>query len=705
MKADKTLEIKSAIITLQHLDDDTLVVMDKSGSLRCLDLAEYKTISGFKSNVSQERSWGNHISVSSTGLYSACVIPHSNKAAVYNVKKKKLIYTTSDHKGDLESVCVDDNNHYFVTGGTDGRTFVYNLETGKRVYSFPPHADYITSLAVNNIWIVSASYDKSISVLNLATMKTPTRLYGHNAVVVQMKLLKNMKMISADKSGNIILWNLKTSELLHRLPKLNDDITCLSVSADERFLYVGTKLGSVSLYSLENFTRLKRVFLKELSKVTSLCILDERNQIVVGTKSGRLSFYSLIPDEKSLVTQLKNKEYLDLYKAAEQNPLLLYSAVFIKLESLWKSAFAKANKMLELDQKSNAEVILEPFKNVKEKSTLIQNLFLDYKEFNKFKLYVHDKKYSLAYPMSLQYKHFKDSSPYKVMENEWHVQFNKAKIYIMEKEGEEKVRSLLRYFKGISSKSVLIQDLFKQRTAYMLFKKKLAQKDYIALFNLLDKCPFIKEFDEYHQLLEYADTLYIKAQQALDKKEYAKVLAFLSVLLAFPDFKDDAKEMSENVKVMEKFSQAFEEKDLAQMYNMIGESPFLMELQEAKSLEDNWQHHLLLAEKFASKSDVVNVIASLEDFFEIKAKFLNIAIVVQQAYLSQLYRALLAKKSKLVLENAIKQYSNFFGVDEDLESFVEKFKEQEGSGIELANLQKGDINLFKPFMIIPDIVT
>ncbi|PHR58870.1 MAG: hypothetical protein COA44_01630 [Arcobacter sp.] len=704
MKADKSLEIKSAIITLKQLDNGNLIIMDKNGILRCLDLKIFKTISGFKSNISQERSWGNHMSVSGSGLYAACVIPHSNKAAVYNVAKKKLLYKTSEHKGDIESICIDDNNHYLITGGTDGRTFVYNLETSRLVYSFPPHADYITSLAVNNIWIVSASYDKSISVLNLTNMKTPTRLNGHRSVVVQMRLLKNMQMISADKNGNILLWNLKTSKLLHKFPKLNEDITCLSVSEDERFLFVGTKFGSVSLYSLDTISLLKRVLLKETSKVTSLCVLDKSNQIAVGTKSGRLSFYSLIPNEMLLISQLKNKEYLSLYKASEENPLLLYSPVFIKLETLWKSVLTKAGKMLELNQEANARVVLEPFIHVKEKSSLIKNLFLDYKEFNKFKTYINDKKYFLAYPMSLQYKHFQDTIPYKMMENEWHVQFNKAKIYIMDKEGDEKARSLLSDFKGISSKSVLIQELFKQRTAYMLFKKKLAQKDYISLFMLLNKCPFIKEFDEYYQLLEYADKLYIKAQQALDKKKYTQVLGFLSILLAFPDFKEDAKEMIAHAKVMEKFTHAFDEKDLSHMYELIGESPFLMELDEAKALEDDWQNHLLLAEKFASKGDIVSVIASLEDFFKIKAKYLSIALVLQQAYLSQLYRALASKKSKAILENAIKQYLVFFGKDELFEDFVEKFKKQENSNIELLNLQKGDINLFKPFMIIPDIV-
>jgi len=704
MQATKTIPLQSAIVTLKKLSNNNLIVMDKNGDLRCLDTRSFKTLSGFKTKVKQERSWGNHMSVCASGKYAACVVPHSNKAAVYDVAKKKLLYTTSGHKGDLESVCVDDNNHYIVTGGTDGKTNVHNLETNRIVYTFPPRADYISAIDINSVWVVSSAYDKTISVLNLSTMQTPTLLRGHKAVVVQMKLLSNMRMISADVEGNIFLWNLKTSERIQRFQKCNDDITCLSVSEDERFLFVGTKLGSVDLYEIVTARLLKHNYIKESTKVCSLCVLDNKSEIAVGLKSGELKFYALIPNEESLLKRLKAKEYFGIYEEAEANPLLHYSPVYIQLEIIWKSVFEKANKMLELNQSSNAQVILEPFKKVPSKTQLIQSLFSDYKVFNKFKVYVKDKKYFLAYPLAQQKPQFKQTAAYALMENEWHVQFNKAKVCILEKEGEEKVRKLLQDFKGISEKSVLMQELFKQRTAYMLFRKKLAQKDYVSIFSLLQKCPFIKEFDEYNKLNEYADTTYIKAQKALDKKEYAKVVEYASILLHFPDFKEDADAMLANAKVLKKFLFAYEEGDVSSMYSMMGENPFLIELPEAKALEEDWSEHLILAEKFAAKADVVNVIASLEDFFEIKAKYLPIALVMQQVYLAQMYRAVRSSKAVPIVKNSIKQYLVFFGEDDFIEAFVEHFCKHHKEKFDISRLQKGNINMFRPFMIIPNIV-
>ena len=101
MHALKSLELKSAIITLKNLENNNLVVMGQDGSIRCLGTSSYKTLSGFKTNVKQERSWGNHMSVGASGKYAACVVPNSAKAAVYDLAGKKFLYATSGHKGDL----------------------------------------------------------------------------------------------------------------------------------------------------------------------------------------------------------------------------------------------------------------------------------------------------------------------------------------------------------------------------------------------------------------------------------------------------------------------------------------------------------------------------------------------------------------------------------------------------------------------------
>jgi hypothetical protein len=290
------------------------------------------------------------------------------------------------------------------------------------------------------------------------------------------------------------------------------------------------------------------------------------------------------------------------------------------------------------------------------------------------------------------------------MEQEWHVSFNKAKALVKNKDGDEKVKKILANFKGISSKSMLIQQLFEQRTAYTLFRKKLAQKDFLALSALILKCPFVKEFDEYNMLMEYSDNLFIKAQKAMDEKFYDKAVKYATELLSFVDLKEDAQALIEEASVLETFEVAFDNDDMNTMYKMLSEYPYLSERSEAQALESDWKYHLVLAQKYAAKADVINAVESLEDFFDIKSKQQSISVVMQEAYIMQIQRALRAEKPMLVIENAIKQYVLYFGVNDHIEHFYEKFIEKYETSLELRRLAKGDASQFRPTMIIEDIV-
>jgi len=704
MQAFKIININSAIITLKSLSQNRLGLMSQDGSVRVLETTNYKTVEGFKTGVKQTRTWGNHLSLSSSGKYAAVIVPNSNKSTIYSVEKRKLLYSTSRHQGDVESICIDDENHYFVSGGTDGKTYVWNLQTAKMFYSFPPRSDYITALDVDKQHVVSACYDKSISVLNLSNMKTPILLKSHSSVIVQLKLLDKFQLVSAEKDGYVALWDLKKSKLVHKFKKINDEITCFSVSSDNKFLFVATKLGYVNLYDIKKLKLIKSKYVKLHEKITSIALIKDNLELILGTKSGKINFFSLMLDAKKLEEVKEVNSYQKIYKEFEDNPILTYSSLYKEQEEIWNTTLEKARVLLEVDHTDKAIDLLEPYMQVKHKSSIIQKLLKDYEEFTKFKTYVKQRRYSLAYPLAIRYEAFQKSKYFKRMEDEWKLSFNKSKLIIMQKDGEQKVKAILSDFKGISSKSQLIQQLFQERTALSLFKKKLIQKDYKALFSLADKCPFIKELDEYEKLIEYGDSLYIKSQQYLSQKKYDLAIKYANELKNFKDFEEEALEMIEETSVVSEFMKAFSNENIPLMYELISKYPYLIHEKEAKALENNWNEHLILAQKYASKADIVHVVAVLEDFFEIESKYLSISLLMQEAYIAQMSRALRAGASDIVLEKAIKKYVLFFGINDHIEVFNELFFKKSNSKVELENLKQGQSERFKPSMIIMDIL-
>jgi hypothetical protein len=115
--------------------------------------------------------------------------------------------------------------------------------------------------------------------------------------------------------------------------------------------------------------------------------------------------------------------------------------------------------------------------------------------------------------MSKQYEIFQESEAYKKMEKRWKMVFMKAQELILSKNGEDQAKQLLAPYRGISEKSILIGQLFAERNMYVYFKKLIAQKEFVKMFELVKNHSFLTEFSEYQSVLDYADKIYFKAQE------------------------------------------------------------------------------------------------------------------------------------------------------------------------------------------------
>ena len=85
----------------------------------------------------------------------------------------------------------------------------------------PPHTDFVTSIAFNDSgqWIATGSFDRTINLLNLSSMKQPMKLIGHGSVIVSMLFLPEIRLLSAEKDGGLIVWDIRTGRVLKRSDK------------------------------------------------------------------------------------------------------------------------------------------------------------------------------------------------------------------------------------------------------------------------------------------------------------------------------------------------------------------------------------------------------------------------------------------------------------------------------------------------------
>lgn len=705
MEVLKLFNIKQPILLLKKLSSGDLGIIDAQNSLRILSVSNYALIGGFKTNIVHERLIGSHVDVSLNGEYSISTVPGTSQAALFSIAKKSLICKLGRHKGEVESVGIDPNSRYCITGGQDGKAFVWVLKTARLAFTMPPHADFITTIAFNENgqWIATGSYDKTIHVLNLGTMKQPLKFRGHGSAVVKIIFLPEARLLSADREGGLIVWDIRTAKLIKRLEKMNDDVNTMSISEEGRFVCIGTRLGYVALYDMERLEPVSQRYIKENEPVTSLAFLQNPHRLAVGTAEGNVRIYSLFGNEQEYLNLLRERQYKAFYTALELNPMLQFSKAYDAAERLWSDTVGRARAFLENNERDKAKSLFEPFSGIPKKNALITQILRDYDKFAQFKTNVEEERFGLAYSLASQHPVFKDSQLYLSMEDRWQKAFAKAQELIMLPNGEEQARSVLAPYRGITSKTPLIQQLFNERRMYEYFKKVIMQRDYAKFFDLVKRHSFLKEFAEYRAVLDYADKLYIQTHKAYDAGEYAAAQKGCDILTAFPDYANEAHKMAETIKIKHLFFNAVAANNLANAFSYLNSFPFLYETAEAQELERQWNRSVDEAQRYAARGEPHEALEVFEPYRTVRDKYAAMGAVMSQGYCSQIENKISLHAPRNVIENGIRRYVGIFGIDEGIMSAVHYFKKHYESDIDLEALKQGSLETWTPLMRIDDI--
>ncbi|MDD3595487.1 hypothetical protein [Sulfuricurvum sp.] len=702
----KLFNIKQPILLLKTLTNNQLGIIDSLNALRIIDLNSYNVVGGFKSNIVHERYIGAHVDMTPNGEYCISIIPGANKAAVFSVAKKELLYKVGRHQGEIESVGIDPNGRYCVTCGQDGKVFAWVLKTARLAFSMPPHADFISAVAFseNGQWIATGSYDRSISLLNLATMKHPLRLNGHASAVIKIIFLPEARLLSADKEGGLIVWDMHNSKVIKRLPKMNDDLTTMCVSSDKRFAFVATKLGYIGLYDLQTLEQIKQRYIKEAESITSLAFFDDPFRLAIGTTEGNVKIYSLFGDEKALMQLLHDGYYKEFYDKLEENPILQYSKPYDAAERIWADVLEKARILLEKNERAKAKELLDTFAGISKKNALITQMLRSYEKYAQFQTYVNESRFPLAYSMAKQYPSFQDSEPYRKMEIRWKKLFLKAQELILTPNGEEQARQVLAPYRGISDKTVLIQQLFEQSRMYEFMKKMIAQRDFVKFFDLIKMHPFLKEFSEYTAIMDYADKLYIQAHKGYKEGDYAAARKACEILLAFPDYAAEAQEMTDTIRVKHLFYDAIASNNLVNAFSYLTSYPLLYETPEAQTLERQWNAVVDQAQRYAAKGLAKETFTVFEPYKGISEKYSAMARVMAQVYCVELEHQLRAHASQDTIEQGIRKFVEFFGVDEGIITVYDYFKARYSTRLDLDMLKQGSFETWTPAQYVDHII-
>ena len=703
----KEINFNEPIIVTKVLQDGSILVVDAKTTVRILKKDTLEIISGFNGKTNHLRYNNKVVDFSNNGKYFATLSADCRESKLYNVKAKKLIAKIDKHHGETTCVGIDPKCRYMFSCGDDGKVFVVDIKSGKTSFIIPAHADTINDIAfsANSQWIATASYDKKITLYNLSMMGIKHKLKAHSAPVMKVLFLNKHRLLSVDKNSQAIVWDVFSAKVIARLNGIHDDVTQVIKSSDDKFLFLGTKLGYILVYNLDNYKLVSRKYMKLSTAITSLGFDDASQQLIVGGENGDVLFYPLYKDEVYVEKLVQKRNFEEIGKFIDDNPLLGYTPAYAHIEEVWEKTVAKAKLYLQSGDKETAKKLFHNFKHIPAKNKQIQKVMQEYVDFAKFAKMAKEGKLALAYSIANAHPIYKESKLYKSLETKWKNSFAVAQKCSLNPKEQEKARQILAPYRGVSEKTKFIQEIFVKGNIYKRFKAALIKKDFKILSELVKLHPFLKEFPEYDTIVKYSDTLYIKSRKLIAEDEFIPALKLLKILENFSDFKEESTKMIALIDSKQKFFTALENEDMVTAYTLLDNNLELQETKSGKVLQKQWNNALDKAGSYALRGDVEHLKEVLDLYMKIASKYATIATVFGRCYAVEIEKAIVSEKERIIIENGIKSYIKYFGLQDSIVNLFEIFKQHnENSTLDIHAQAEGSIEEWRPSMIVNSIL-
>jgi hypothetical protein len=544
MNPTKQQNFKKPIILAKVFESGIVVVADSDTTVEFLNKESLEPIKSFEFGIKHNSFKNSVVSISNDAKHFATLSQDHRESLLYETKTKNIIANVDRHHGEVSCVAIDPKGKYMFSCGDDGKTYAVDIKSGKLAFLLPVHKDIVYDIAFSDDsrWLATASHDKTISLFYIPNKIPKHFMVSHTEPVKKLCFLSEHRLFSIDKSNIAIVWDAYEASVIARLEGIHDEVTSVSKSSDSRFLFLGTELGYILVYDLQDYKLLSSSYIKLKSSITTLDFYGKKEQLIVGTKNGELLVYDIFQGQKSLKGFFKKKDFISIEKYIELNPLLAYTKVYQAIELVWEQTLKQAREYFQNGDKNSADKLLGEYAGIASKNKAIQKLHGEYEKYEKLNAYIRDGKIALAYALVHSDPVYLESKAYKELEKNWKKVLAKAKDCVIDPNGEIKINELFKPYRGISEKTQDIQDLLMHHKVYMKFVDSIEKKDYKLSSALIKKYEFLKEVPEYEKLIYYSDSLYIDSQKLINEGSFNEALKLLHILEDFAEFEEIAKE-------------------------------------------------------------------------------------------------------------------------------------------------------------------
>lgn len=602
---------------------------------------------------------------------------HLHIADMQNKKVIKSIYTDNEH---LTILSFDLSSKYIIAGNIEGRVLLYKYNSNSqlsRLCSFPfqrpktrVKKNFVSSITFYKNLLAVSGYGGAIFIIDIYSQANKKVLLHGTSRKNALLFLNENTIISGDNNGNLQLISIRNNEILKNINLPFRKTNQIVAIPNTKYLIVHANTNTMLIIDSKEFKIIHNKYMEFDDNINKIEAIDAKTLIVCLINQKIL--HVELPNRERLNSLIADNSLEDAYALIEKEPMLKDTLEHRLLEKMYDKAYLDAANALINQNKALAYQIMEVYKDVNSKKESIKLLYTSFENYNRFKTLYLEKKYALAYAMSIKFPALKATKQYESMEMRWKETFTNAQRHILLGRPDY-AKSLFKEYITVSAKRPIIQLILKHNELFIDFLKALDKKDYNKVNEISIKNPLFTQMPIYKTLESDMQKSISRVEAYIKKNKIDLAKKSLAKIDGTPGFSQEVDQLYSMCDDMIKLQKLYENNNFYACYDLIDESPHLYFSELGELLQKHWSKLMHDCEEYASKGNVKDIKSTLGELIKLKGRKDKTGDLLRVSFQVQI-KFLLAKKSFNSAQNLIYSYIDIFTQDSEISALMKKYE-------------------------------
>ena len=155
----------------------------------------------------------------------------------------------------ISSVAFSPNGKLLATGDADGKTYLWQVDDGKLLFTCTGHSSWVKSVAFSpdGQTLASGSDDQTVKLWDIRNGNCLTTLHGHSNWVRSVAFSPDgQTLASGSEDQTVKLWDVHTGKCLKTLQGNTNRVRSVAFSPDGQILASGSEKQTIKLWDIRN---------------------------------------------------------------------------------------------------------------------------------------------------------------------------------------------------------------------------------------------------------------------------------------------------------------------------------------------------------------------------------------------------------------------------------------------------------------------